>query len=167
MLHSTSFVTRYLVALQIKIEESGDLKNVVTCSAYFPSDSGTPPPPKEFKERVEYWAERELELLTGCDTNAHHTVRGSSDVNSMGEDLCEYLRAQKLLVLNKGKAPTFFTRVREEVLDLTICSLGLQRLVWGWHVSDEPSLSDHRYIVYQIDTPQKTPKTIRNTRNTA
>ncbi len=38
-------------------------------------------------------------------------------------------------------------------------------MVQGQHVSDEPSLSDHRYIVYRIDTPRETPKTIRNSRN--
>ncbi len=152
--------------MQIKIGESGDRKDMVICSAYFPSDSGTPPPPKEFKELVEYYAERKLELLTGCDANTHCTVRDSSDVNSRGEDLCKYLMAQELLVLNKGKAPTFVARVRQEVSDLPRCSLGFQRLVWGWHVFDEPLLSDHRYIVYQIDTPHKTPKMIRNPRNT-
>ncbi len=41
---------------------------------YFPSDSGTPPPPKEIKKLVEYYVERKLELLTGCDANSHHTV---------------------------------------------------------------------------------------------
>ncbi len=61
------------------IGESGDQKDVVICSAYFPSDSGTPSSPKEFKEQVEYCAERKLELLTECDANAHHTVWGSSD----------------------------------------------------------------------------------------
>ncbi len=40
--------------------------------------------------------------------------------------------------------PTFITRIKQEVLNLRICNLGLQRLVWGWHMSDEPSLSDHR-----------------------
>ncbi len=49
------FATRDLVALQIKIGESGDQKEVVVCS-----DSGTPPSPKEFKELVEYCAERKL-----------------------------------------------------------------------------------------------------------
>ncbi len=33
-------------------------------------------------------------------------------------------------------------------------------------MSDEPLLLDHRYIVYWIDTPQETPKTIQNPRNT-
>ncbi len=76
------FVTKDLVALQIKIGVSGDQKDVVICSVYFPLDSGTPPPPKEFKELVKYWAERKLELLTRCDTNAYHIVCGCSDVSS-------------------------------------------------------------------------------------
>ncbi len=46
------FVTRDLVALQIKTRESGDQKEAVVCSAYFPLDSGTPSPHKEFKELV-------------------------------------------------------------------------------------------------------------------
>ncbi len=55
--------------------------------------------------------------------------------------------------MNKIKAPTFDIRVRQDVLDLTICGLGLQRLVCGWCVSDEPPLLDHRYITYQTDKP--------------
>ncbi len=74
----------------------------------------------------------DFKLFTGCDTNSRQTVWGSLDVNSRGEDLCKYLMAQELLVLNKGKTPTFVTSVGQEILDLTIYSLGLQRLVWGW-----------------------------------
>ncbi len=43
-----------LGSIENKIGEGGDQKDVAICSAYFPSDSGTPPPPKEFKELVEY-----------------------------------------------------------------------------------------------------------------
>ncbi len=85
------FVTRNLVALQIKLEGSDNQKDMVVCCTYFPSDLGTPPTPKEFKELVEYCAERKLKLLTGCNTNSHHTVWGSSDANSKGGGLCEYL----------------------------------------------------------------------------
>ncbi len=72
------------LALQIKIGVSGDQKEIVVRSPYFPSDSGTPPPSKEFKELVKYNAKRKLELLTECDTTSHHTVWDSSDVNSKG-----------------------------------------------------------------------------------
>ncbi len=33
-------------------------------------------------------------------------------------------------------------------------------------MSDEPSLSDHRYILNPTDTPSETPKLIQNPRNT-
>ncbi len=82
-----------------------DQKEVVVSSAYFPSDSGTPPPHKEFKELVEYCAERKLEVLTRCEANFHHTEWGGSDFNPRGEDLHEYFMAQGLLVMNKGKVP--------------------------------------------------------------
>ncbi len=64
---------------------------------------------------------------------------------------------QELLVLDKRKAPTFVMRVRQGVLvlDLTISSL----------VFDEPSLLDHRYTLYQIDTSRDSLKSIRNPRN--
>ncbi len=70
------FVTREIlvVALQIRIEESDDQKDMVIRSAYFRSDFGTPSPPKEFKELLQYSAERKLELLITCDANSHHTV---------------------------------------------------------------------------------------------
>ncbi len=51
-----------------------------------------------------------------------HTVWVSSDVNPRGESLYEYLMERGLLLQNKGKAPTFITRVKQELSDLTICS---------------------------------------------
>ncbi len=80
--------------------------------------------------------------------------RGSSDINPRGEGLCEYLMAKGLLVQSKEKAPTFITRVKQKVLDLTRCSIGVQRIIYDWRMSDEPSLLDHRYILYRIGTPQ-------------
>ncbi len=85
---------------------------MVVSSAYFSLDSGTPTLPKEFKEVVEYYIERKLKLLTGCDANFYHTVWCSSDVNSRWEDLCNYLMTQGFLVLNKGRTPRFVTKAR-------------------------------------------------------
>ncbi len=79
-----------------------------------------------------------------------------------GEGVCRYLMALCLLVQNKGKAPMFITKVKQEVLGLTICSIGEQKLIHGWRVSHEPSLSDHRYILCRIDTPQVLQKEHRN-----
>jgi hypothetical protein len=39
---------------------------------------------------------------------------------------------------------------RSEVIDLTLETDWIGNLVRNWHASDEPSLSDHRYILLQI-----------------
>ncbi len=117
-------------------------------------------------ERVEYCYEKNLELLLGSDHNEHHTVWGSWDVQQRGESPSEYIMAQRLLVQNKGKSPTFIMRVRLEVLDLTICIIGALKLIHGWRVPNEPSLSHHRCILYTIGTPQVLQKEHRNTKKT-
>ncbi len=93
-------------------------------SACFPSNSVEIPPPAEFKKLVEYCSEKKLELLVGSNANAHHTVKAylGRQLNRRGS-LWEYLMAQGLLVQNEGKAPMFITRMKQEVLDLTICSM--------------------------------------------
>ncbi|KAH1010947.1 hypothetical protein HUJ04_000397 [Dendroctonus ponderosae] len=50
-----------------------------------------------------------------------------------------------------GNEPTFVTTVRREVIDITICSDRTSELIRDWHVSDTPSLSDHRYIRFYIE----------------
>jgi hypothetical protein len=42
-------------------------------------------------------------------------------------------------------------RNRKEVINLTLGANKTRHLVSRWHVSDEPSLSDYRYICFQID----------------
>ncbi len=83
---------------------------MVVCSECFPSDSVKIPPHTEFKKLVEYSSEKKLKVLVGSNVNAHHTEKGSSDVNPNGESLCEYLIAQGPLVQNKEKEQTYITR---------------------------------------------------------
>ena len=63
-------------------------------------------------------------------------------------------------VVNK---PTFKTKTREEVLNLTLVNQCAWDRVVGWHVSNVPSFSDHMYIRFQIKSRiQKQTKTFRN-----
>ncbi len=67
------FISRKLVAVQIKCGEGKTQKDVSVCSAYFPSDSVAMSPPIEFRELKEYFFEKKLEFLVGSDTNAYHS----------------------------------------------------------------------------------------------
>ena len=61
-------------------------------------------------------------LILGCDANAHHTVWGSTYCNKYGDELLEDILMFNLCLLNQNNEPTFITRNRSEVIDITICN---------------------------------------------
>jgi hypothetical protein len=62
----------------------------------------------------------------------------------------KYLLTQMLDTLIRGNEPTFVIRNSEGFIDLTQGTDKTWDLVTNWHVSDEISLSDRRYTVFQI-----------------
>ena len=59
-------------------------------------------------------------FVLGTVAYARHTIRGSSDINPRGEDLLAYCASADLNFCNVGNKPTFTTKMREKVLDLTL-----------------------------------------------
>ena len=49
-------------------------------------------------------------------------------------------------IMNRGNRPAFLTSNRQEVIDVTIATLYIGNLIKDWHVTEEGSCSDHRYI---------------------
>jgi hypothetical protein len=144
------FSCRDLVAVLVKYNEEGVERRLVVCSAYLPYYSEDPPPSKELKELVRYCENEGIQLLVGCDSNAHHTACGSTNCNGRGEDLIEFLNSTNLEIFNRGNEPTFCTSVRQEVIDITLGSHGLLDSIMDWEVSLEPSLSDHEHILFTL-----------------
>jgi hypothetical protein len=114
-------------------------------SAYFPYDSDEPPPTKEMRHITEHCQSRKKQLIVGRDANAHHILWGSTTTNPRGERLMEFLVSSNLNILNRSNKHTFVVCNRKKVIDLTLGTNKIGDLVSDWHVSDEPSLSDHRY----------------------
>jgi hypothetical protein len=129
----------------------GTYRDVIIGSAYMPYDSEYLPPKEEIKILVAYAKDKRLELLLGCDTNSHHEVWGSTDINPMGESLLDFIMRTRLHIVNRGKEPTFLDSRRQEVLDITLCTRGLVGLVTDWRVSSEPSGTDYRQIRFTLD----------------
>ncbi|KAL6419172.1 hypothetical protein ACFW04_014049 [Cataglyphis niger] len=102
-------------------------------SAYFPhEEGGSLPSPGLVVKLMEYC--QELPLIMGCDANVHHKVWSNININDRGRRLLEYL----------------VNVLRREVLGLTLCSRNLIPKIVGWEISSEPSLSDHRQIVFKF-----------------
>ncbi|XP_043483556.1 uncharacterized protein LOC122512018 [Leptopilina heterotoma] len=134
----------------------------VVGSAYFPYDNKNNPP-IEVRRLVDYCMEKGLPLLLGCDANSQHTVWGSSKDNQRGQELLEYLIGTNLDILNTGSTPTFSNAIRQEVIDITLCSKNIGNKVRRWKVSNEPSLSDHSQIVFEVESAVRSEtKWIRN-----
>jgi hypothetical protein len=67
-------------------------------------------------------------------------------------------------ILNRGDEPTFVTRVRQEVIDITLTSTDIKREIYNWRVTTEVSLSDHRIIRFKIISDPRKPYEYRNPR---
>jgi hypothetical protein len=107
---------------------------------------------------------RKKQLIIGHDAKAHHILWGSTGTNPREESLMEFLVSLNLNIPNCGNEPTFV--VRKEVIDLTLGTNKTGNLVSNWHVSDEPSLSDHSYICFQIGNITTNYVTFRNPKRT-
>jgi len=152
------FCSRDLTTVELTWRAGGKVCKAIVGSVYLPYDSSDPPPSRELDLLVEETLAGGQQLILGCDANAHHSSGwGSSDTNQRGEFLLQYLVSKNLFICNVGDQPTFVTRNRSEVIDITVCTEGICRVVNDWHVSQEASLSDHRYIRFSIQSEADSP----------
>ena len=99
------FSCRDLVAILIKHNEERVDGRLVVCCAYLPYDSEDPPPSKEFEELVTYCEKENLYLVVGCDSHGHHSAWGSTNCNSRGEALMEFMNTTNLEIIIGEMSP--------------------------------------------------------------
>jgi hypothetical protein len=144
------FCSSDATTVRITYAYGGGCEELTVVSAYLPYDSDEPPPTKEVSDITEYCYSWKKQLIIECDANAHHTLWGSTSTNPRGESFVEFLMSSNLNILNHGNEHTFVVCNRKEVIDSTLGTNKIANLVSNWHIADEPSLSDHRYICFQI-----------------
>jgi ribonuclease HI len=157
------FSDKDMVTLRIQgIQGMGE---TVVSSTYMAAES--PAPPEMVRRLTEYCQAKSLPLIIGTDCNSHHVTWGSSDTNSRGELLFEFLMESSLVCANVGSEPTFVTSSRSEVLDITMVNQKAQGLVKDWRVDKTPSLSDHRYICFSLTAVRRIKRYFRPVKNTS
>jgi len=95
------FSCRNLVAVLIKYNEEGAERRLVVCSAYLVYDSEDPPPSKELEKLMRYCENENLYLVAGRDSSVHHSTWDSTNCNSRGEVLVEFINSSNLDILNR------------------------------------------------------------------
>ncbi|XP_049315737.1 uncharacterized protein LOC125779142 [Bactrocera dorsalis] len=143
-----------------------DTGNIWLVAAYMPHDDEVGPPPALLRRTLEEASRNGADVIIGSDANSRHSIWGSSDTNTRGESLFDFIISEYLCICNRGNSPTFVTAGREEVLDLTLASHRIAPLISNWRVIDDHSFSDHRYIGFSIDGEGPPRKSFRNPRNT-
>jgi hypothetical protein len=155
-----------VMMVRVTYIRGGSKRELIVALVYFPYDSDKPPPSKGLREVIIDCSRNKLQLILGCDSNAHHIMWGSMDINPRGECLMEYLVTTNVNILNKGNEPTFVISNRKEVIHLTLGTDKVGDLVTNWHASNVISLSDHRYIVFQVGDVEVTRLTYCNPKRT-
>lgn len=159
----TEFCSRDICTIKTAVSTSTS-REVVLASVYMPD--GEDPPPQDLVRLVNHCEAEGLDVIVATDSNCHHTVWGNEKTNNRGKTLIEYLSTTKLDIINTGSKPTFVTRRAKTIIDLTLANDGGSKLISNWHVSDEASCSDHRWIRFDLGIVPTPLKPYRNVRKT-
>nr|CAI5847758.1 unnamed protein product [Callosobruchus analis] len=92
------------------------------------------------------------------DLNAKSIDWGAPSTDRRGKILCEWLATMDMVVMNDGLLPTFSRRTSQSFIDVTFATQELAKNISKWEVLDEESLSDHRYIYFEVNTKCKIKK---------
>lgn len=148
-LYLQEFSSSDLTAGIMEFVVRGRPTKVAVGSVYIPGD--TVDPPSREVDRFVGWCERnQLPLLLGGDFNAKHVLWGSAATDRRGRSIEQYLSANNLEVVNRGSAPTFCNGRHWSVIDVTVASPQVARMVEDWKVSPEETMSDHKYIEFRL-----------------
>lgn len=128
---------------------------VAVVGVYLPP-SGTLADFEEWLEDLEACVRRlqPLPILVAGDFNSWSRTWGSRRTGVRGRTLEEWAAALDLVLLNRGKTATCIRTQGESIIDLTWASPAAARMVRRWKVvTDLEHLSDHRYILVQLEIP--------------
>nr|XP_023014683.1 uncharacterized protein LOC111504372 [Leptinotarsa decemlineata] len=162
----SNLCSRDLTAVKIKTAGGGGPEEIIIGSAYPTYDSPEPPLTREVEELVRACQAEGLQLIIGCDANAHHLTWRSTNTNERGEHLLQFIVANNLDILNIGNKPTFVNARRSEVIDVTIGTTFVSNYVRKWNVYDEESCLDHRHKNFEIGGIQTSVLIYQNSRKT-
>ena len=120
-------------------------QNTYICSSYH--DITAAAWPTILNDLANFCRSKNARLIIGADTNAHSEMWGSPAPNGRGEEIEMALIQHGLFVHNIGDVPTF-TGTGYTHIDVTMSNI--PNNITEWHVSDEPSHSDHRIIEFLL-----------------
>lgn len=96
-------------------------------------------------------------IITG-DFNASAMEWGMPRNNQRGVIMCDWIATHNLTLTNKGTEATFLRGNASSIIDLTLTRGKIGMRTTGWKVLDMETLSDHRYIFFEVSENTKDAK---------
>jgi hypothetical protein len=165
-LEITELQSRDTTAVLIDTKTATGKPQTIFASVYQPPQHEFQPPTQELRKIVQYASANKLPLIVGCDTNGHHQMWGSKSNNTRGNNLANYILSENLQSVNEGNTPTFVSANGETIIDVTFTTADIANKISNWHVSDEETLSDHRYIRFNLTSETDAPMQYHNPKKT-
>ena len=146
----TTVSSQYTTAIDITLAT----ETITIVSAYIPPPSRTPSDDDrdfiaELNETITKLNRKKI--IIGTDSNSKSESWGHQYEDPRGRAVRDIISSHSLHLHNDGLTATFHNESgAESFIDLTISSNALARRINNWMVSEESSLSDHRYIFFDI-----------------
>lgn len=104
------------------------------------------------------------EAIIAGDFNAKSPLWGMGFSDARGHLMTEWISANNYVINNQGEKPTFTHQSYGSILDLTISTENIYQNVTHWEVLDDETLSDHRYILFDVTIVRQIQEQIRHRR---
>ena len=105
--------------------------------------------PKFLTDAIDYCKSKGYSILLGVDTNSHHKLWGNTN-NNRGVKWSNLIEEEKLLVHNKGRVPTYESKLGKSIIDVTL-SKNLKWEVTNWRVLRSYNGTDHNSIHFNLE----------------
>lgn len=169
------FSDRDIATVLLKfVDENKFETSVLFSSIYLPCEENkkkiNDPITSKFAHLVEFSERENIELIIGMDSNSHSHAwdqrPNRSEEDRRGKNLKNFLEG-RLKIMNNGLDPTFEGGRGASIIDLTIASHDISSCISNWKVDiDNDSMSDHNYILFDLELPEVPPEEIRAKKRT-
>lgn len=126
------------------------IKDIKICACYASPNSSKVEFKKYLDELSSEGTGRKGDIIYAGDFNAKSQAWGCDRGDYRGRILGEWMASQGCITANEGSEATFTGRGKGSIIDLTIYREGNKMGIRKWRVEETETLSDHKYIVFEL-----------------
>jgi len=143
-----------LLTVEVSRNENSVIVSVLTDDKNILVGSFYSPPSSDFEKDVDDWCVSlcDKDFIIGGDFNAHNRLWGHSRNDQRGDYILDICNIYDFVIQNNpNDHPTYHESGRYGCPDLTLSTINIDSTITNWRVDLTDSLSDHRFICFNIN----------------